>query len=170
MKILITGVRGLADALRDAYIDHDVTSVSKSGGFDIHNIDHWGTEFLDYDLVFNCAYDGFGQVSVAEFFFKHWRDDPSKTIVSIGSRAITHKRIENTDEYWPYRTHKLALQAAHDSMLLSAKCDLKIFNPGPIDTHMIAHLDCLKFSIEDLAVRIKEYTRDSTIKRIDLWV
>lgn len=170
MKILITGVRGLADALRDAYIDHEVTSVSKSGGFDIHNVDHWGTEFLDCDIVFNCAYDGFGQVSVVEFFFKHWKNDPSKTIVSIGSRAITHKRIENTDEYWPYRTHKLALQSVHDSMLLSAKCDLKIFNPGPIDTHMISHLDCTKADPVKLAQQIKQTVADPTVKRVDLWV
>ena len=85
MKILITGIRGLAGSLRDVYINHDVTSVSKSGGFDIHNVSHWGVEFLEYDTVFNCAYDGFGQVNVVEFFFNHWRNDPTKTIVSIRS-------------------------------------------------------------------------------------
>lgn len=169
MKILITGTRGLAQSLSNAYIDHEVTSVSKSNGFDICNIDQWGHEFLDYDTVFNCAYDGFGQVSVVEFFFKHWKNDPNKTIVSVGSRAITHKRIESSDDYWPYRIHKLALQAAHDSMLLTAKCDLKIFNPGPIDTVMIAHLRCDKISPRLLAEKIKQLTTDKTLKRIDLW-
>lgn len=170
MKILITGIQGLADALRDVYIDHEVTSVSKSGGYNIQDIEQWGKQFLNYDLVFNCAYSGFDQVNVLEFFYRHWKDDSTKKIVSIGSRCITHRRIESSDDYWPYKVHKQALQSAHDSMQLEAKCDLKIFNPGPIDTQMIAHLNTLKMSTQELAARIKTYTEDRFVKRIDLWI
>jgi hypothetical protein len=55
-------------------------------------------------------------------------------------------------------------------MLNSAKCDLKIFNPGPIDTAMIAHHNIPKYSTTELAKTIKEFTSNSAIKRIDLWV
>lgn len=170
MKILITGVRGLAHALGDAYIDHDVTLVSRSGGFDIANINHWGEEFLDYDCVFNNAYDGYAQIGVLEFFYNHWHTDPSKKIITIGSRAITYKRLEADTGYWPYRLQKQALQQAHDSMLLTAKCDMKIINPGPIDTPMIAQHQCVKFDPMVLAVKIKSIVEDPTVKRVDLWL
>lgn len=170
MKILITGTTGLANALGNAYIDHSVTLVSRSGRFDINDIDRWGIEFLDFDCVFNCAYDGFGQVSVLEFFYKHWKNDATKQIINIGSRCITFKRLDAGPGYWPYRQHKLALQQAVDAMLLDAVCDIKIINPGPIDTPMIAHHQCVKFAPAALAEKIKNIAADSSIKRVDLWL
>jgi hypothetical protein len=170
MKILITGVRGLAHALGNAYSDHDVTLVSCSGGYDIVNVTSWGQDFLDYDCVFNNAYSGFAQIEVLEFFYKHWKHDSHKKIISIGSRAITHKRIESESGYWAYRLHKQALQQAHDAMLMDAKCDMKIFNPGPIDTDMIKHLDTVKINPDQLAHKIKSMVGDPTVKRVDLWL
>ena len=170
MKILITGTRGLASALGDAYIDHSVTLVSRSGGYDINNIKLWGTEFLNYDCVFNCAYDGFAQVSVLEFFYQHWKDDVGKKIITIGSRSITHKRLETEAGYWPYRLHKQTLQQAHDAMLLTSKCDMKIIHPGPIDTAMIQHIQCKKLNPVDLASTIQNIVSSPAIKRVDLWL
>ena len=170
MKILITGTKGLAHAIGKSFADQFVTSVSRSSGFDINNIDQWGSEFLDQDCVFNCAYDGFAQVKVLEFFYNHWKINSAKQIITIGSRAITHKRIEDDSSYWPYRLHKQALQQAHDAMLLDAKCDMKIINPGPVDTDMIKHLTCIKLSTHKLAETIKTIASDSSLKRIDLWL
>jgi hypothetical protein len=169
MKILITGTRGLAQSLGKVYIDHSVTLISRSVGYDINDIDTWGDKFLDYDCVFNCAYDNFAQVKVLEFFYNHWKHDVNKQIVSIGSRTITFKRSENESGYWAYRLHKQALQQAHDSMLLDAKCDMKIINPGPVNTDMICHLDCVKLDTTALANIIKNISADLTIKRVDLW-
>ena len=170
MKILITGTQGLAQALGDVYVDHDVTLVSRSSGFDIVDIDHWGQEFLEYDCVFNNAYYGLAQVGVLEFFYNHWKNDSNKKIITIGSRAITHKRIEAESGYWAYRLHKQALQLAHDAMLLDAKCDMKIINPGPIDTDMLKHIDTVKMSPYDLACKIKNIVDDLSLKRVDLWL
>ncbi len=169
MKILITGTRGLAQSLGDAYIDHSVTLVSRSSGYDINDIDTWGNKFADYDCVVNCAYDGFAQVKVLEFFYNQWKHDVNKQIVSIGSRTISFKRSDNESGYWAYRLHKQALQQAHDSMLLDAKCDMKIINPGPVDTDMIRHLNCVKLDTAALANTIKNIAADATIKRVDLW-
>lgn len=170
MKILITGVRGLAHSLGDAYVDHEVRLVSRSGGYDIAKVDHWGDEFLDYDCVFNNAYDGFAQVGVLEFFYNHWKHNYCKKIITIGSRAITYKRTETESGYWAYRVHKQALQQAHDAMLLDAKCDMKIINPGPIDTDMIRHLNTVKMSPDVVAHKIRDIVNDPTLKRIDLWL
>ena len=170
MKILITGTKGLAQALGNAYPGHSVTTVSRSTGYDIKNIKDWGTQFLDHDCVFNCAYDGFAQVDVLEFFYDHWKNDFTKKIITIGSRVITYKRSEHELGYWSYRLHKQALQQAHDAMLLTAKCNMKIIHPGPIDTAMIKHVDCVKMNTVDLAQDIKNIAMSDTINRVDLWL
>lgn len=170
MNVLITGTRGLASALGNAYIGHSVTLVSQSNGYNIHDIQRWGTEFLDYDCVFNCAYDGFGQVSVLEFFYQHWKNTCNKQIINIGSRSITYRRLDNELGYWPYRQHKQTLQSAVDAMLLDARCDIKIINPGPIDTDMIAQHQCVKYNPDVLANKIKAIVSDPDVKRVDLWL
>lgn len=171
MKILITGQRGLAYELGQVYApDHSVYLVSKSNGFDINRVDVWGSQFLDHDCVFNCAYDGFGQVKVLEFFYQHWQHDHTKSIITIGSRAVTFPRTEGEQGYWPYRLHKQALQQAHDAMLCYAKCHMTIINPGPIDTDMIRHVDCAKFDAGILANKIQQIVSDASMKRVDLWL
>lgn len=170
MKILITGQTGLAKALSVAHQTDLVTCVSRSSGHDISLIKSWGSAFLEYDLVYNCAYDNMHQLTVLEFFYQHWRHNESKTIVNIGSRVTCYPRSENKKDYWPYRIHKKILQEAYENMLPEAKCDIKLINPGPIDTAMIAHLSIPKFEPFNLASRIKTLVEDPTIKRVDLWV
>lgn len=170
MNILITGTQGIALAIKNVYTDHNVIAISKSTGHDINNVDVWGESFINFDLVFNCAYSGFAQVKVLEFFFNAWKHDASKTIVSIGSRIINQTRTESAldCEYWPYRQHKLALQSVHDSMIKTSKCRLKIINPGPVDTPMLAHVDCKKIDPSLLANKIKQWVNDENITRVDL--
>ena len=172
MKILITGRTGLAQGLAEVYADHEVTCVSISTGYDINRIDQWGVDFLEYDMVFNCAYDGRGQEAVLEYFFEYWKDQPEKTIVSIGSKIVTQPRLEQErdHEYWYYRQHKQSLQNMHDAMLATAQCSMKIVNPGAVDTAMVAHLDIPKMPVLELAGKIKDFVSDPTVKRIDLWL
>lgn len=170
MNILITGTRGLAAAIKHVYAECNVVAVSKSQQYDIKQISVWGQQFVDFDMVFNCAYDGFAQVDVLEFFFNVWKNNFTKTIVSIGSRTIVQPRIdiELDQNYWSYRQHKLALQNAHDSMIKTAQCRLKIINPGPIDTDMISHATCEKLDPIQLAFKIKQWVEDTNISRVDL--
>lgn len=172
MKILITGTSGLGKELGAAYADHQVTLVSRSTGHDINNISAWGHEFLTYDMVINCAYDGLGQQLMLDYFFNHWQLDPAKTIVTIGSKIITQPRIDISQDhdYWPYRLNKQALQLMHDSMLYTAKCNLKIFNPGAFDSSMTSGHNIPKMSLPDLAVTIKSHIENPVIKRVDLWL
>lgn len=170
MKVLITGDRGLAEALGKSYSMQSVFYATRSAGYDIKNVEAWGDQFLDVDLLFNCAYDGFGQVQVLEFFYNAWKNDPSKVIVSIGSKVIYSPRldIQQDHEYWPYRLHKQALALAHETMVKNAKCTLKLINPGPIDTDMIAHQQCKKANPALLATNIKDWITNPFIKRVDL--
>jgi hypothetical protein len=172
MKILITGRQGLSQELAKVYSDHDTHCVSRSTGYNITEIANWARDFLDFDLVFNCAYDGRGQEQVLEHFFQHWQHQPDRCIVSIGSRIITQPRSEILQDhmYWPYRQHKQNLQNMHDHMLATALCDLKIINPGPFNSAMSMHIAATKMNIIDLAHRIRKVVEDPTIKRIDLWL
>lgn len=172
MNILITGTRGLASALKDAYIDQSVTSISKSNGFNINNVDQWGYKFLESDMVINCAYDGIGQQKVLEYFFEHWQADHTKTIVTIGSKIISQPRIELEQDhlYWPYRVNKQTLQCMHNAMSSTAKCNLKIINPGSFDSDMVAAHNVPKLSLVHLASKIKMLIEDPTIRRVDLWL
>ena len=172
MKILITGTRALAKELAFVYNGHYVDCVSTSTGHDLHDVDQWGRDFLDHDLVYNCAYSGIGQQLILEYFFKHWQHDATKIIVAIGSKIISQPRadLDKITEYWPYKIHKQTLQTLHENMWPSAKCDLKIINPGAFDTPMVAHLDVPKFDLFTLAMRIKKIAHDPVIKRVDLWL
>jgi hypothetical protein len=172
MNILITGTQGLANELALLYSGHEVCMVSKSNGYDIMKVSEWGQEFLNYDIVFNCAYNGLGQALVLDYFYQHWFNNPDKTIVTIGSKVISQPRIEaeRDKEYWPYREHKQILQYIHDARWPTAKCDLKIINPGAFDSDMVAHLNIPKMSLFALAVRIKQAAGDPLIKRLDLWL
>lgn len=171
MKILITGTRGIGQALADAYADHEVTCVSRHTGHNINLVSLWGVEFLQYDMVINNAYDGFGQVTVLEYFYNAWRQNANKKIISVGSRASYMPASDIKQlAYWPYQVHKLALQQAHDRMIQDAQCDMKIINPGPVDTEMIAHLDIKKMSPADLAQRMVQVIQDPAIRRMDLWL
>lgn len=171
MKILITGTKGLATALHDVYADHhSVTMVSRRTGHCLANVESWGLQFLDYDMVFNNAYHDFDQISVLQFFYKHWINDRTKTIINIGSRSICYPRSDQSTNYWPYRIHKQALQQVYDSMQPLAQCRLKMFNPGPIDTDMVKHINVPKLSTQELAQRISQWVDDPFIRRVDCWI
>ena len=170
MNILITGTRGIAPALASVYSDHHTTMVSRSTGHDINHIDSWGDEFLSYDMVINCAYDGFAQIKVLEYFYSRWQHCAEKTLVTIGSKVTSSLRIEQDQDsqYWPYRLHKQTLQLAHDTMAKCAACRMLIVNPGAVDTDMVAHLNIEKMLPLDLAHRIQTWVADTAIKRVDL--
>ena len=171
-KILITGRTGLAEALAKIYSNELVTCVSKSTGHDINCVDQWGVDYLNYDSVFNCAYDGIGQQLMLEYFYHHWHSDATKQLITIGSKVITQPRIDQgrDSEYWPYRLHKQTLQSMFDSMITNANCDLKIINPGAIDTPMIEHQTIPKMPTKFLADKIYNFAADRTNKRLDIWI
>lgn len=173
MKILITGTRGLAQGLREVLEpEHTVTCVSRSTGYDILEVEYWGQDFLEYDMVINNAYDGAGQLKVLEYFYYHWQSDRTKHIINIGSRASYYPRSEQhlDSEYWPYRLHKQTLEKAWEKMVLS-KCNIKLINPGPLDTDLIKDITGIsKMPVQQAAEHITRLIVDPVIRRVDLWL
>lgn len=171
MNIVITGTRGLAAALSQVYKDHNVECLSRKD-FNIHLVSEWGQQFSNADILFNCAYDNDGQFKILEYFANMWQTDPNKTIITIGSMSADYPRLEKekNNEFWPYRYYKKTLQEAVKDLRSTCMCDLRIYNPGAIDTDMIKHLDVPKFDVDVLAQQIRKLNEMQGLKRVDLWI
>jgi len=171
MKILITGRRGLAAALINTLQQHHVFSTDQQN-YNIKNVKNWASEFSEFDICINCAYDSWHQVGVLEQFYAMWKDNPKKIIVNIGSTVSNYSRTEldKEYEYSPYRLHKQALELCFNKLVRVAQCDIKLVNPGPIDTDMISHLNCTKMLPAHVADRISWIINQPDIKRLDLWL
>ena len=171
MKILITGTTGLAASLAHELNSHDVFCAGRSNGYDLNNIHSWGYNFFNYDICINNAWSKFAQVDLLELFYSVWKNDTKKQIINIGSNIVDYGRTEinKAHEYLPYTLHKQALQSAFNKMVKQAVCDIKLINPGPVDTAMIAHLQTEKMPPNELAKKIIKIMQDPWIKRIDIW-
>lgn len=173
MNILITGRTGLSAALETILSkDHTVVCVSKSTGHDIQKLSSWMAEYYHYDVCINCAYDQWAQVAVLEQFYCAWRDDDAKQIINIGSSIVDYARIEPSKEheYIDYRVHKQALQSVFYKLVKLAKCDIKLINPGAMDTARIKHLEYdQKMSPEFVAEKIVYIMKETSFRKVDLW-
>jgi len=173
MNILITGTAGLAASLKEQLSpQHTVTCVSRQTGHDINQVTDWGPDFYHYDVCINSAYSGWAQVAVLEQFYYAWRNDAGKQIINIGSSIIDYTRIEQDKEYeyMNYRVHKQSLQSAFYKLSKLAQCDIKLINPGAIDTAMIQHLNFAdKMTPEFVAKKIVAIMQEPCFKKVDLW-
>lgn len=172
MKILITGSGGISEALSEAFSSHDVYCSSRSQNQSPGDIEIWGINFLNFDMVFNCAYNENDQVKVLKFFYNNWKNNNSKTIINIGSIVADYPRAEVSRErdFFEYRYYKQALQQAFSDVVKSSQCDIRLYNPGPVETRMTSNLNCVKMTAQECAGIIKETLNNKKIKRIDFWI
>ena len=170
-KVLITGSGGLSRALAYAYSECNVFCTSRSQSYYLESVETWGAEFLDYDVVFNCAYSDLGQIKVLKYFSDHWKNDPTKTIVNIGSIVADYPRSEvaNERDFFEYRYSKQSLQQAFSDIAKTYNCDLRLINLGPIETDMTQHIPCAKLKPISCAVTIRKAIEETKFKRIDFW-
>lgn len=170
-KVLITGTGGLCAALARAYSDCEVYCSSRSRQENLEHIDTWGHQHLDCDMVFNCAHSNFGQITVLKYFSDHWKNDSTKTIVNIGSIVADYPRSEVSKErdFFEYRYSKQSLQKAFSDIAKTYSCDLRLINPGPIDTDMTRHIHCAKIDPMQCAITIRKTIEETNFKRIDFW-
>jgi len=171
MKVLVTGTGGLSSAIANVYHDNSIFCTSRSAGYYLEQVDTWGINFLDYDIVFNCAYSDVGQLKVLKFFSEYWKNDSSKKIVNIGSIVADYPRTETEKErdFFEYRYSKQSLQQAFSDIARSCVCDLRLINLGPVDTDMTRHLDCNKLDKDYCAASIRKIVEQTKFKRIDFW-
>lgn len=171
-KVLITGSGGLSKALAIEYIDHYVYCTSRKNGYNLNDVSEWGEQFLDYDILFNCAYNDNDQVKILGFFSEKWKNIRKKSIISIGSIVSDYPRteIEKERDFFEYRYNKQSLQKAFSDIARSCLCDIRLINLGPMNTAMTDHLDISKLDVNECAKIIKNFVEvDKRIKRIDIW-
>jgi hypothetical protein len=138
MKVAITGhTRGLGLSLSNLF--SDVVGMSRSNGFDIKDTQKIIDHSKHCDVFINNAYDGYGQLDLLYELYSAWKDDSSKTIVTIGSMA------SNAAEWrlkpCKYSTVKKALDVATYQLVNShnRKCKLMIFKPGYLGDKVIPY-------------------------------
>lgn len=171
MNILITGTGDLSKGIAETLSKFNTELISRKTGNDINFIDSWGDNYLHFDAVINLAYNGWGQVKILEFFYSAWKNNSTKKIINVGSKVSSYGRSESELEniYWDYRLHKQGLQAAFEKMVNTSKCDIKLINPGPVETKMTEHLNIEKISKKQFAEQLKEIMFNPNLKRVDLW-
>lgn len=140
MKIAITGhTRGIGRAIADLYYSDEVVGFSRSNGYDISKTDNIKlilTKSSECNVFVNNAYHDFAQCELLEGMYTQWKDDPTKTIVNIISRA---RYGLGKSKF--YGQTKMELYAKAKNMMFSDKrCRIININPGYVKTDMVSHV------------------------------
>lgn len=142
MKVAITGhSKGIGKAIHAQLEQHgyQCTGFSRSNGYDISvadDIDRIVQQSLESDVFVNNAYHDFAQCEILDKLFSLWKDDNTKTIVNINSRARY-----GLGKAKFYGQTKMELFAnAKSKMFSDKKCRIININPGYVDTEMASHM------------------------------
>ena len=90
-------------------------------------------ELLDVDVFINNAYDAFHQCVLFQTVYEHWRCDPSKYIINIGSRASE----PNISKGAMYSASKATLMHLTKLAIFNdeyKKCRISLVNLGLIES------------------------------------
>ena len=112
MKIFINGcTRGLGLQIKEglkASKKYDVNAVSSR----LSEIDQTLSQIEDADVFINNAHSNFEQTVLTFKLFEKWKEDPSKLIISIGSRAGE----SNVSKGYLYSASKSSLKSLHSNL------------------------------------------------------
>lgn len=137
--IAITGhTSGLGKELFNYFLDSDPIGFSRSNGYDINDPANIIQHLYESSIFINNAYDGFAQVDMLYSIYDIWKNDSSKTIISISSNSSDGIK---TKEH-PYAIHKAALDKASQQLAYNKNTKCKIINikPGWIDIDRVNHI------------------------------
>jgi NAD(P)-dependent dehydrogenase (short-subunit alcohol dehydrogenase family) len=122
MKIALTGhSKGIGAAVfKDLTAkNHEVFGYSRTNGWDIKNTDRVADEIAVADCFINNAHSfqyGWAQTELLRKIWLLWKDDPSKTIITIGSYSTEFTQRQDQ----PYAIHKHALDQTVKQLRASA--------------------------------------------------
>ena len=136
MRIAVTGSSKLAGAIVDTFQANSIRiedDVDKSL----------------YDVFINNAHVGFCQTNLLYEWFEAWRDDPSKLIINISSRA----GLPNLSKGYLYAAQKAALDHLADNLTYNSdkKCRITTINLGMLEDELpsLRHIEVCR-TIKDL--------------------
>lgn len=87
-----------------------------------------------YDVFINNAHQGFDQVYLLEKWYEAWKDDPTKLIINISSRASQ----KNLSRGYMYSTQKAALDHYADMLtyVSDKQCRISTLNLGLLESDL----------------------------------
>ena len=141
MRIGITGSTGLAATIAGALQDHDITHVRVEEAQLV-----W--EELAADIFINCAHVGFEQTKLLMRAYEAWKNDSSKYIINISSRAAQ----PNISKGYMYSAQKASLNHLVSNLTYNSKkyCRICTINLG-----LLNHIDLPSVSHQEVAETIK---------------
>ena len=156
MKVAITGhTKGIGRAIAGLYYTDEIVGFSRSNGYDLSNPDTLNRIIdaaKDCDIFINNAYHDFAQCELLDGMFNQWKNDPSKTIVNINSRA----RYGSGKAQFYGQTKMELYSKAKNMMFGDKRCRIINISPGYVRTDMVAHVtDTNMLTPEQLATMIK---------------
>jgi hypothetical protein len=139
MKYAITGhTAGIGKKLYER-LSPDVIGFSLSKGYNITNINDRRRiieESKDCDVFINNATAGFGQTFLFLELFQTWQDDPTKTIINVGSRVAEIKILPpERQDLLKYQAEKLILKEMTSRVI--GRCKIKYRWFGYVGTEKI---------------------------------
>lgn len=154
MKIALTGhSKGIGAAVYKDLVakNYEVFGYSRSNGWDIKDTDRVASEIINCDCFINNAHSfqhGWAQTELLRKVWLSWKDDPSKTIITIGSYGTEF--IQRRDH--PYTIHKHALDQTVKQLRASALHPHMVnIRPSWVDVPRVAGFNDPKINPQSIA-------------------
>jgi hypothetical protein len=125
MRIGITGSTGLAAAIAEELLGHDITHVRVEEARLV-----W--EDLAADVFINCAHVEFEQTKLLMQAYEAWKNDSSKYIINISSRAAQ----PNISKGYMYSAQKASLNHLANNLVYNSdkQCRISTINLGLLNS------------------------------------
>lgn len=138
ITIAITGhSNGIGKACWDLLQQGNIVQgFSRSNGYDIDDCERIANEARNATVFINNAWTEQGQMRMFKTMLSLWKDEPSKTIINVGSRsAYLNAEETRRPQYTVSKSHLLKL-TKQSTLFSDKKCRVSIINPGFVDTDM----------------------------------
>ncbi len=128
MKVVITGSSGLAKTIGDV-----IVRTPHAG--EVHLVSHVRAESTikwdDHEVFINCAHVGWWQTELLMEAYEHWKNDSTKTIINISSRASQ----PNISKGYLYAAQKASLNHLSNNLVYNSdkKCRITTLNLGLLE-------------------------------------
>ena len=154
MKIAITGTTGLAAAIAGALQDHKI-STPRIDDIIMNGTNFWGFDYDNsnhVDVLINHAHRDFDQTKILDIAYRSWKNDKSKYIINISSRA--HQ--PNISKGHMYATQKASLNHLSNNLVYNSNkhCRITTLNLGLLNNEELPSLtykevaDAIEFLID----------------------
>jgi NADP-dependent 3-hydroxy acid dehydrogenase YdfG len=175
MKIAITGhANGIGRVLASELIrkGHTIIGLDIKKGDDIHDADSIVEKAKDADVFVNNAYAPIAQRILLQKIFEAWREDSTKTIINMSSKAKYFPVGHNQLTEYTLEKRMLSEEFQRCQFYSNKKCRLIGINPGFVETTMTEGMNVPKLSPEVVAEAIMwalDMPQEVEIGELSIW-